>query len=134
MVSADPEPAPALRLPRFLMPLLLCLTLIAGALGSAWAATAMAMPTVVTGSSAAERRCHDTVPGLHADEDAGHSGPAPVTGCADDHHCDCPQQGTVLLPAPLPSLMNLPRSAALLSADAGRASLAPGRRIRPPIA
>lgn len=132
MVSAGPEPASALRLPRSLTLLLLCLTLIASAVGSAWAATAMAMPTAAANSSAAERSCHDAAPGLHADEDAGHPGPA--AGCVDDDHCDCPQQGTVLLPAPLPLLMDLPQSGAPLPADAGRASLAPGRLIRPPIA
>ncbi len=133
MVSPGPDSCSAPRLPRFLLPLLLCLTLIASAVGSAWAATAMAMPAAVpSSSSAGERSCHDRVPGLHADEEAGHSGP--VTGCADDTHCDCPQQGTVLLPAPLPLLMDLPQSDAPLPADAGRASLAPGRLIRPPIA
>ncbi len=132
MVSAGPEPASALRLPRSLTLLLLCLTLIASAVGSAWAATAMAMPTAVASSSAVERSCHDTAPGLHADEDAGQPGPA--AGCVDDDHCDCPQQGTVLLPAALPLLMGLPRSTAPLPTIAGRSSLAPDRRIRPPIA
>lgn len=119
-------------MPRFLTPLLLCLILIASAVGSAWTATAMAMPAAVGSSGAAERTCHDAVPGLHADERAGH--PQPVAGCADGDHCECPQQGTVLLPAPLPLLMDLPQSGAPLPADAGRASLAPGRLIRPPIA
>ena len=119
---------------RILLPLLLCLSLIASAVGSVWAATAMAMPAPVVTSSAGQHTCHDAVPGMHdsGSEHADHA--APMALCGDGKHCDCTQHCNVLPPAILPLLADIPRTHAPLPAEAGVASIAPGRLIRPPIA
>lgn len=122
-------PASASALPRILLPLLLCLSLIATALGSAWASAAMAMPVA---GSAAQHDCPDTPSSLH---DADQPAPdQPLAACGDGKHCQCTQHGT-LLPLALPPLLaDLPRAAAPPPAHAGLAKRAPGRLIRPPIA
>lgn len=132
MVWAAPGPTPATILRRILLPLLLCLTLIASAVGSAWATTAMAMPTHVAIGSAEPRGCDDVVPGLHADRDSGH--PAPSAWCGDGKHCECPQHSTAVTPALLPLLAGVARIGAPLPAQAAVASTLPDRLIRPPIA
>ncbi|SBV37993.1 exported hypothetical protein [uncultured Stenotrophomonas sp.] len=112
---------------RILLPLLLCLSLLAGTVGAAWASTAMAMPVQAGMTHDADHACC-VEEGSHA----GDSQPAPA--CGNGQHCDCMQHCN-LLPVPVvaqpaslscspePSALRLPRH-----------DVTPDRLHRPPIA
>ncbi|MGV8961106.1 MAG: CopL family metal-binding regulatory protein [Stenotrophomonas sp.] len=119
---------------RILLPLLLCLTLIASAIGSVWAATTMALPMAIatTAATPSQHDCHEM-----PTDGTGHTGqehPLPASPCADGKHCDCTPLCSVLLPSVLPLPAQIPQLLAPLASAAGRASLAPERLHRPPIA
>jgi len=86
-----------IRVPRFLLPLLLCLSLIAATVGSAWMATAIAMPAQGGTAQSMEHGCC-AGQDLHAHTGGDHGQPA-TPGCGDGTHCDC-MQHCQLLPAP----------------------------------
>ncbi len=125
-------------MPRILLPLLLCLALIAGAVGSAWSMTAMALPMQAMamqhdkdGGDSAHDCCHDAA-SLHCDsESAGHGQPSP---CADGGHCDCTQHCNMLLSVAGIRLGTLPPTPAPAATVASHDDVSPGQLNRPPIA
>src|SRR5690606_35485821 len=80
---------------RILLPLLLCLSLIATAVGSVWSATAMAVPMQTMAQESGDGThdcCHQD---LSMQCDADGSGQAPAS-CGDGNHCDCKQHCNML--------------------------------------
>lgn len=122
-------------MPRILLPLLLCLSLIAGAIGSVWSATAMAMPAAVTEAVGMDRGvdhacCHDGG-GMH---DSDRQPQPPAASCDDGKHCDCTQHCN-MLPTPLASPAGaIARSAEPTDPTPGRYDVRPRQLHRPPIA
>lgn len=122
-------------MPRILLPLLLCLSLIAGAIGSVWSATAMAMPAAVTEAVGMDRGvdhacCHDGG-GMH---DSDRQPQPPAASCDDGKHCDCTQHCN-MLPTPLASPAGaIARSAEPIDPTPGRYDVRPRQLHRPPIA
>ena len=96
-------------MPRILLPLLLCLSLIAGAIGSVWSATAMAMAMPAAAAALTEAVgmdrgadhacCHDGG-GMH---DSDRQPQPPAASCDDGKHCDCTQHCN-MLPTPLANI------------------------------
>ncbi|KRG40120.1 hypothetical protein ARC78_13070 [Stenotrophomonas pictorum JCM 9942] len=119
-------PVPVLRI---LLPLLLCLSLIASATGSVWAATAMAMPATTMAMDADHACCHDEG-GMHADTTA----PQPMELCGDGKHCDCMQHCNMLPTQALPPLSGVPQTAQPSASTQARDDAAPAQLNRPPIA
>ena len=119
-------------MPRILLPLLLCLSLLASTVGGAWMATAMA--TAAVPEVAAQSMQHDCCagPGTHHHSGSEHEMPA-TPACDDGGHCDC-MQHCQLLPAvalvPLAALRYLPPASQLQPA---RGEVLPQRLNRPPI-
>lgn len=124
-------------MPRILLPLLLCLSLIAGAIGSVWSATAMAMPAAAAPVAAMSTDmdmdhgcCHDGG-GLH---DASKPSPAPASPCDDGKQCDCTQHCN-MLPTPLASPASaIARATEPGAPTPGRYDVRPRKLHRPPIA
>ena len=115
-------------MPRILLPLLLCLSLIASTVGAAWMATAMAVPAQASVVHDADHTCC-TDEGGH---DAGARQPA-MPGC-DGGQCDCMQHCN-LLPAPVVPQLAIRASSPEPSAlPLLRHGLTPERLHRPPIA
>jgi len=122
--------------PRILLPLLLCLTLIAGAIGSVWSATAMAMPmqAMAMATEAGDSThdcCHDQKPSMHCD--ASDTGKAP-SPCASGDHCDCKQHGNMVPSTAMLRLAPMRHVLAPLPALPSRLDVSPGQLHRPPIA
>jgi hypothetical protein len=124
--------------PRILLPLLLCLSLIAGAIGSVWSATAMAMPAAAAAVAEAvgmdrgadHACCHDGG-GMH---DSDRQPQPPAASCDDGKHCDCTQHCN-MLPTPLASPAGaIARSAEPTDPTPGRYDVRPRQLHRPPIA
>lgn len=115
-------PVPVLRI---LLPLLLCLSLIASATGSVWAATAMAMPATTMAMDADHACCHD---------DAGSSKTDATAACADGKHCDCMQHCNMLPAQAMPRLSGIAQTSQPSVSSQQRADAAPAQLNRPPIA
>ena len=121
------------RVPRILLPLLLCLSLIAGAVGSVWSATAMAMPGgagAMTAMDMDHAGCHDGG-GMH---DAAKQPQPPAPPCGDGKHCDCTQHCN-MLPTPVASpASEIVRSPEPMAPTPARYDVRPAKLNRPPIA
>ena len=120
-------------MPRFVLPLLLCLSLLTGVVSSAWAATRMALlPATVSQASAAADHtaspCHEQAAATVASADPDTAAP-----CGDNGHCHCVQHAFELAPWQWPA-MHAPPSQRTAVAATARATPAPDRLIRPPIA
>lgn len=115
-----------------ILPLLLCLTLLASAVGSVWMATTMAIPMSVATMPAAAHDCHDMPAAMVDGARMGHASPA--SPCADGQHCDCTQHCNVMPASLLLVQAEIPRAQPLPASAAGRESVAPARLNRPPIA
>jgi len=115
--------------PRILLPLLLCLTLIAGAIGSVWSATAMAMPmqAMAMGADDSAHDCCDQDAKLHCDADKA------ATPCASGDHCDCKQHCNMLLSTAMMRLAPMRHALAPMPPLPSRDDVAPGQLNRPPI-
>ena len=119
-------------MPRILLPLLLCLSLLASTVGGAWMATAMAAAAVP--EVAAQAMQHDCGAGLEAHPQAhgAHEMPA-APACDAGGHCDC-MQHCQLLPAvalvPLAALRYPPPAS---RPQPARGEVLPQRLNRPPI-
>ncbi|MCL7715224.1 CopL family metal-binding regulatory protein [Stenotrophomonas mori] len=113
---------------RILLPLLLCLSLLASAVGSVWMATAMAMPAA-TVVQVAEHAC------CHADEGMEEAADAPAPShCDGNGHCDCTQHcGSLIAPAPVQFRLS-PRSLDPVPALPAPVGVRPDQLNRPPIA
>ena len=101
------EATPPQPVPRILLPLLLCLSLIAGAVGSVWSATVMAMPMddMAMTMDAGHDCCHEEASLQCADDGSD----ATAASCADGNHCDCKQHCN-MLPATAMARLGNPRS------------------------
>ena len=132
MVSCRPV-FPALpRVPRILLPLLLCLSLIASTVGMAWMATAMAVPAQESAQHDMDHACC-TDEGSHAHTAGDHGQPA-KQACGEGSHCDCMQHCN-LLPAPaVAQLATFPGSPKPSALRLLRRDVMPDRLHRPPIA
>lgn len=121
-------------MPRILLPLLLCLSLIAGAVGSVWSATAMAMPAGTAAMADMDMEmdhacCHDG--GGH---DAARQPQPPASPCGDGKHCDCTQHCN-MLPTPVASPAGeIARSPEPMAPTPARYDVRPAKLNRPPIA
>ncbi|KRG84496.1 hypothetical protein ABB34_09075 [Stenotrophomonas daejeonensis] len=112
-------------MPRILLPLLLCLSLIAGTVGAAWTATAMAAPAQASAQHDMDHAC--------CADGGGHGQPA-KQACGEGSHCDCMQHCN-LLPAPVVAqLAALPCSPEPTALRLLRHDVTPDRLHRPPIA
>lgn len=121
-------------MPRILLPLLLCLSLIAGAVGSVWSATAMAMPMQAMAMEAGDGAhdcCHQEEASLHCDADSGDKAPST---CADGGHCDCSQHCNMLPATAMARLGSARHALAPVPPVPSREDVAPGQLNRPPIA
>ena len=119
-------------MPRILLPLLLCLSLIAGAVGSVWSATVMAMPMEHAAMSmdAGHDCCHEKAR-LQCADDGGDAAPP---ACGDGGHCDCSQHCN-MLPVTAMTRLGSPRhTLAPVPPVPSRYDVAPGQLNRPPIA
>ncbi len=118
--------------PRILLPLLLCLSLIASTVGMAWMATAMAMPAQESAQHDMDHACcADQGSHVHA---AGDHGQPAEQACGDGSQCDCMQHCN-LLPAPvMAQLAALPCSPKPSALRLLRRDVMPDRLHRPPIA
>ncbi len=122
-------------MPRILLPLLLCLSLIAGAVGSVWSATVMAMPMQsmamsMDAADSAHDCCHE-VASTQCDADSADKAPS---ACADGNHCDCKQLCNMLPATAMTRLGALPHTLAPVPPVPSRYDVAPGQLNRPPIA
>ena len=122
--------------PRILLPLLLCLTLIAGAVGSAWSATAMAMPMqamtmAMEAGDSAHDCCHEQEANLQCDAGDADKAPSP---CASGDSCDCKQHCNMLPSVSMTRLAPMRHALAPMPALPSRDDVAPGQLNRPPIA
>ena len=122
--------------PRILLPLLLCLTLIAGAVGSVWSATAMAMPMqamtmAMEAGDSTHDCCHEQEANLQCD--AGDADKAP-SSCASGDSCDCKQHCNMLPSVSMTRLAPMRHALASMPALPSRDDVAPGQLNRPPIA
>lgn len=119
--------------PRILLPLLLCLSLIAGAVGSVWSATVMAMPmqtmTMDAGDSAHDC-CHEAT-SMQCDADSADKAPS---SCADGNHCDCKQHCNMLPSTAMTRLGTTRHALAPIPPVPSHDDVAPGQLNRPPIA
>ena len=120
-------------MPRILLPLLLCLSLLTSTVGGAWMATEMAAAAMP--ETTAQAMEHDCCAGLEAHHHSGGDHEMPATpACDDGGHCDC-MQHCQLLPAlalmPLAALRYLPPAT---QPQAARHEVLPQRLNRPPIA
>lgn len=118
---------------RILLPLLLCLSLIATAVGSAWSATAMAVPMQAMAQESGDGThdcCHQDL-GMQCDADAGGQAPSP---CGDGNHCDCKQHCNMLPAMPMTRLGALRHNLQPVPSVPYRHGVAPGQLNRPPIA
>ena len=121
-------------MPRILLPLLLCLSLIASTVGMAWMATAMAMamPAQESAQHDMDHACC-TDEGSHAHTAGDHGQPA-KQACGEGSHCDCMQHCN-LLPAPaVAQLATFPGSPKPSALRLLRRDVMPDRLHRPPIA
>lgn len=125
-------------MPRILLPLLLCLTLIAGAVGSVWSATAMAIPmqamamtmTMEAGDSAHDC-CHQEEANLQCEAGDADKAPSP---CGSGDHCDCKQHCNMLPSVAMTRLAPMHHALAPFPELPSRDDVAPGQLNRPPIA
>jgi hypothetical protein len=117
--------------PRILLPLLLCLSLIAGAVGSVWSATVMAMPmdTMSMTMDAGHDCCHEEASLQCADD----GGDATAASCADGNHCDCKQHCNMLPSTAMVRVGNMHHALAPVPPVPSRYDVAPGELNRPPI-
>ncbi|WP_303747539.1 hypothetical protein [Stenotrophomonas pigmentata] len=123
-------------MPRILLTLLLCLTLIAGAVGSVWSATAMAMPMAKPGSECGFGSKPHSDPGF-AIADSAHDccqHEKATTPCASGDHCDCQQHCNMLPSVTMTRLAPMRHALAPMPALPSRGDVAPGELNRPPIA
>ncbi len=121
------------RVPRILLPLLLCLSLIAGAVGSVWSATAMAIPAdtaAVAHMDMDHACCHDGG-GMH--DDARQPQPA-APPCGDGKHCDCTQHCNMLPTPAVAPASEIMRSPEPMAPTPARYDVRPAKLNRPPIA
>lgn len=132
VVSCGPVFAALPRVPRILLPLLLCLSLIASTVGAAWMFTAMAMPAQESAQHGMDHACcADEGRHAHAADDHG---PPAKQACGEGSHCDCMQHCN-LLPAPaVAQLSMLPGSPEPSALRLLRRDVMPDRLHRPPIA
>lgn len=122
-----------LRVPRILLPLLLCLSLIAGAVGSVWSATAMAMPADTAAGAHRDMDhacCHDGG-GMH---DAAKQPQPPASPCGDGKHCDCTQHCNMLPTLAASPASEIARSPEPAAPAPARYDVRPAKLNRPPIA
>lgn len=119
-------------MPRILLPLLLCLSLVAGAIGSTWAATRMALPVQAMAQESGDGThdcCHQD-PGMQCDADGGGQAPS---SCADGNHCHCKQHCNMLPAMAMTRLGTVRPSLQPVPPVPYRHGVAPGQLNRPPI-
>ena len=122
-------------MPRILLTLLLCLTLIAGAVGSVWSATAMAIPMQTMADAKPGSEC-DFGTKSHSDPGFAHDccqDEQASTPCASGDHCDCQQHCNMLPSVTMTRLAPMRHALAPMPALPSRGDVAPGELNRPPI-
>lgn len=120
-----------LRVLRILLPLLLCLSLIAGAVGSVWSATAMAMPAAAGADMDTDHACCHGDGGMH---DAAKQPQPPASSCDDGKHCDCTQHCNMLPTLAASPASTITRSPEPAAPALARSDVRPAKLNRPPIA
>lgn len=119
--------------PRILLPLLLCLSLIASAVGATWSATVMAIPMqtmTMDASDSTHDCCHQDL-SMQCDMSDAEQAPSP---CADGNHCDCKQHCNMLPTTVITRLGTTRHALAPIPPVPSHDDVAPGQLNRPPIA